>query len=55
MLITIKRIERNKKHFYNVEEMFGKMRDATQEEQECISKYINSIAEDTGVNFYDLC
>lgn len=50
-----KRIERNKKHFYNEEEMFGKMRDATQEEQECISKYINNIAEDTGVNFYDLC
>lgn len=37
------------------EKMFGRMRDATQEEQECISKYINNIAEDTGVNFFDLC
>lgn len=37
------------------ESLFGVMRDATKEEQESISNYINSIAVDTGVNFFDLC
>lgn len=35
--------------------LFGIMRDATKEEQESVSNYINSIAIDTGVNFFDLC
>lgn len=30
------------------------MRDATKEEQESINEYINSIAIDTGVNFFDI-
>lgn len=31
--------------------LFGVMRDATKEEQEGVQKYIDSIAEDTGVSF----
>jgi hypothetical protein len=35
--------------------LFGQMRDATQQEQDGIDEYISSIAEDTGVNFFDIC
>lgn len=35
--------------------LFGVMRDATKEEQEGVQKYIDSIAEDTGVSFFDIC
>lgn len=35
--------------------LFGKMRDATVDEQESINKYIQSISKSTGVNFFDLC
>lgn len=37
-----------------VEELFGKMRDATSEEQENINNYLKSISTPTGVNFFDL-
>ncbi len=36
-------------------ELFGSMRDATQEEQASVNNYIESISKDTGVNFFDLC
>ena len=35
------------------EAMINHMRNATPEEEECINKYIESISEKTGVNFYD--
>lgn len=35
--------------------LFGVMRDATMEEQIKIQEYVDSISEDTGVNFFDLC
>lgn len=35
--------------------LFGVMRDATLEEQAGVQKYIESISEDTGVSFFDLC
>lgn len=36
------------------EELFGEMRDATPEEQECINNYIKDISDPTGVNIFDL-
>lgn len=36
------------------EKLFGKMRDATPEEQENIDNYLKSISTPTGVNFFDL-
>ena len=36
------------------EELFGKMRDATTEEQQNIDEYIKSISMPTGVNLFDL-
>ena len=36
------------------EELFGEMRDATPEEQECINNYIKDISNPTGVNIFDL-
>ena len=36
------------------EELFGKMRDATPEEQQNIDEYIKSISIPTGVNLFDL-
>ena len=36
------------------EELFGKMRDATPEEQQNIDEYIKSISMPTGVNLFDL-
>ena len=35
------------------EMLFGKMREATKEEQECISKHLKDISESTGVNLFD--
>lgn len=35
-------------------ELFGEMRDATPEEQECINNYIKDILTPTGVNIFDL-
>ena len=35
-------------------ELFGEMRDATPEEQECINNYIKDISTQTGVNIFDL-
>ena len=35
-------------------ELFGEMRDATPEEQECIDNYLKDISELTGVNIFDL-
>ena len=35
-------------------ELFGEMRDATPEEQECIDNYLKDISEPTGVNIFDL-
>ena len=35
--------------------LFGKMRDATPEEQESVNNYIKSISKDTGVEFFNLC
>ena len=37
-----------------VEELFGKMRDATPKEQQNIDEYIKSISIPTGVNLFDL-
>ena len=36
------------------EELFGKMRDTTPEEQQNIDEYIKSISIPTGVNLFDL-
>lgn len=36
-------------------ELFGNMRDATEEEKQSVKKYVDSISIDTGVNFFDLC
>lgn len=36
-------------------ELFGNMRDATEQENESIERYIRSISKSTGVNFFDLC
>lgn len=36
-------------------ELFGAMRDATEQERESVNRYIRSISKDTGVNFFDLC
>lgn len=36
------------------EELFGKMRDATPEEQQIIDNYLKSISILTGVNLFDL-
>ncbi len=38
-----------------VQDSFGVMRDATQEEMNSVNNYIISIAQETGVNFFDLC
>lgn len=38
----------------NLDNFFGSMRDATKEEQEKVNSYIDSISEDTGLNFYDI-
>lgn len=35
-------------------ELFGEMRDATPEEQECIDNYLKDISTPTGVNIFDL-
>lgn len=35
--------------------IFGIMRDATEEEQQAVGRYISSISKDTGVNFFDIC
>ena len=35
-------------------ELFGEMRDATPEEQECIENYLKDISTPTGVNIFDL-
>lgn len=35
--------------------LFGTMRDATQDERASVNRYIQSIAVDTGVNFFDIC
>ena len=35
------------------EMLFGKMREATKEEQECIDKHLKNISEPTGVNLFD--
>lgn len=32
----------------------GAMRDATKEERNSIQKYVNSISEDTGINFWEI-
>lgn len=36
------------------EAAFGKMRNATKEEQESVNRYIRSISQDTGENFFDI-
>lgn len=36
------------------EELFGKMRGATPEEQKSINKYVDSISEPTGINLFDI-
>ena len=36
------------------EAAFGKMRNATKEEQESVYRYIRSISQDTGENFFDI-
>lgn len=36
-----------------VELLFGKMRETTKEEQECIDKYLKDISKPTGVNLFD--
>ncbi len=38
-----------------VKELFGNMRDATEEEKQSVKNYVDSISIDTGVNFFDLC
>ena len=35
-------------------EIFGEIRDATPEEQECIDNYLKDISEPIGVNIFDL-
>ena len=37
-----------------VEAVFGKMRNATKEEQESVNRYIRSISQDIGENFFDI-
>lgn len=36
-------------------ELFGSMRDATNEERASVRRYIQDISINTGVNFFDLC
>ena len=39
---------------YNeAKELFGDMRDVTQEEADQVAEYINSISEPTGINFWE--
>ena len=38
----------------DAKELFGEMRDATPEEQECIGNYLKDISMPTGVNIFDL-
>ena len=38
----------------DAKDLFGKMRDTTPEEQECINNYIRDISTPTGVNVFDL-
>ena len=42
---------------YNIDalalDVFGEMRNATSEENESVRRYIDSISENTGVNFFD--
>ena len=38
----------------NLDNFFGGMRDATKEEQKKVNSHIDSISEDTGVNFWDI-
>ena len=35
-------------------ELFGKMRDATEEERKSVDAYIRSVSKPTGINFFDL-
>ena len=35
-------------------ELFGEMRDATSEEQECINNHVKNISTPTGFNIFDL-
>ena len=37
------------------DELFGKMRMATNEEQKAINDYLESVSTPLGVNFWDLC
>lgn len=47
-----------KDDYFDIKELldspYDYMRDATKEEQEKVNGYINSISEDTGVNFWDI-
>lgn len=36
-------------------DLFGSMRDATNNERASVSRYIKGISVNTGVNFFDLC
>lgn len=36
-------------------ELFGKMREATEQELQYVNDYISSISKETGVDFWDLC
>ncbi len=36
-----------------VDDIFGQMRDATEQEQKSVSEFVESISKPTGVNFYD--
>ena len=38
----------------DAKELFGEMRDATPEGQECIENYLKDISMPTGVNIFDL-
>lgn len=35
-------------------EIFGDMRDSTREERNSIQRYIDSISENTGINFWEI-
>lgn len=36
------------------QELFGEMRDLTEEERKSYNEYLKSISEPTGINFWDL-
>lgn len=49
-------VEKKRNHLEEeAEQLFGPMRQATDQESASVNNYVRSISKDTGVNFFNLC